>query len=72
MRGDKGVAYNVIKLREEKMDIKDLARTLGLQICQKIREFEQQTGMEVSGFKIKRDEHGIESVTVKVEFPDMD
>ena len=55
------------------MDVKDLAdekRTLGLVLCQAIREFEHKTGMEVTGFKIKRDEQGIESVTVKAELPD--
>jgi hypothetical protein len=55
------------------MDIKDLAdakRGLGLRICQEIREFEQKTGMEVTGIGIRRDEQGIENVSVKVEMPD--
>jgi hypothetical protein len=55
------------------MDTKDLfdeKRRLGVVLCQIIREFEQKTGMEVTGFKIKRDGQGIESLTVKAEIPD--
>ena len=56
------------------MDTKDLTdykRTLGVQVEQKTREFEQKTGMMVMGFKLKRDEgDAIESVNVKVEIPD--
>lgn len=49
------------------VEIKELKRTLDLRLCQDIREFELQTGMEVTGIKIKRDEQGIESVSAKVE-----
>jgi hypothetical protein len=53
------------------MDVKDLAdykRALGVQIEQKIREFEAKTGLQVTGFKLRRDEgDAIESVTVKAE-----
>lgn len=55
------------------MDTKDLLdekRRLGVVLCQDIREFERKTGMEVTGIKIKRDEQGVESVTVKAEIPD--
>lgn len=50
--------------------IVDEKRGLSLRICQDIRDFERKTGMEVTGIKIKRDEQGIESVTVKIEIPD--
>ena len=52
------------------MDIKDEKRKLGIVLCQDIREFEQRTGFEVSGIKIKRDDQGIDEVVVKVEVPD--
>ena len=60
------------------MDVKDLAdskRRLGVVLCQDIREFEQKTGLEVTGIKIKRQDTAeslppIESVIVKVDVPD--
>ena len=52
------------------MDIKDERRKLGIVLCQDIREFEQKTGMEVSGIKIIRDHTGIEAVNPKIEMPD--
>lgn len=59
------------------MDAKDLAdekRRLGIRLCQPIREFEQATGLEVTGIKIKRDENDqkIDSVVPKVVIPDIE
>jgi hypothetical protein len=51
-------------------DLLDQKRGSGFVLCQDIREFEQKTGMEFTGIKIKRDEQGIESVTLKAEIPD--
>lgn len=45
-------------------ELKTLKRALGVQIEQKIREFEQTTGLEVTAIKINRDGQGIESVDV--------
>jgi hypothetical protein len=53
------------------MDIRTLVRALGLQIEQKIREFEKESGVRIEGFKLKRDEHdNVESVKIKIDFVD--
>ena len=54
----------------EKQDLADEKRRLNVQVAQSIREFEQKTGLEVTGIKIKRDEQGIESVSMSVTLPD--
>jgi hypothetical protein len=49
----------------------DLKRQMQFTWTQHIREFEQATGMQVVGIKIKRDEWGkIESLTIKAEMTD--
>ena len=49
----------------------DLKRQMQFQFTQVIREFEQATGMQVVGMKIKRDDWDkIESLAIKVEMPD--
>ncbi len=49
----------------------DHKKQLQFQFCQYIREFEQATGMQVTGMKIKRDEFGkIDSLAIKAELPD--
>lgn len=49
----------------------DHKKQLQFQFCQYIREFEQSTGMQVTGMKIKRDEFGkIDSLIIKAEIAD--
>jgi hypothetical protein len=51
----------------------DLKRQMQFTWTQHIREFEQATGMQVVGIKIKRDEWGkIESLTIKAEMTEED
>jgi len=62
------------------MDTRELAeenRKLGAVLCQKFMEFEEKSGMQITGIKIKRVDSAaacpiIDSVTVKVKIPDMD
>jgi len=58
------------------MDTTELAeakRRLGIAVAQLFNEFESKTGLQVIGLKIKRlpDEQWIESVTVKIDVPDL-
>ena len=47
-------------------EITSLKRTLSLQIEQKIREFEQTTGCQLTSMKITRDELGIKEVKIAI------
>ena len=47
-------------------EITSLKRTLSLQIEQKIREFEQTTGCQLTSMKITRDEWGIKEVKIAI------
>lgn len=54
--------------QEEPMEPKDLLQALGLQVGQRIREFEEISGMVVTGFQLKRNEKGgIELVKIMTE-----
>ncbi len=56
------------------MDSKEMAeakRSLGTSIMYKFREFEDKTGLIVTGIRIKRSEQWVESVTVNVDVPDL-
>ncbi len=47
-------------------EVTSLKRTLALQIEQKIREFEQATGCQLTSMKITRDELGIKEVKIAI------
>ena len=51
-------------------DLTDYKRQLNVQVAQSIREFERKTGLQVVGIKIKRDQQGLESVSMSVTLPD--
>ena len=49
----------------------DLKKQMQFTWAQQVREFEQATGLQVVGIKIKRDEFGkIESLSIKAETVD--
>ena len=49
----------------------DMKKQLQFTWAQQVREFEQATGMQITGIKIKRDEFGkIESLSIKAETVD--
>lgn len=60
----------IVQKHWAKEELADEKKRLAMALSQKIIDFENKTGLKVTGMKIRHDKQGFETVAVKAEMPE--